>query len=110
MEQPPTSPSRLENQAQQKECVAAEPVAKELVDQENDENDQVLVNEEDLQGADLSEMGAWILQTLQQQQPDAEITLGSVQVSLLFPSACCCLCFIFSSLNNYLLVYFPGLD
>jgi len=89
MEEPSTSPSRLEIQAQQKGSVAAEPVAEELVDQENDENDQVLVNEEHLQGAELSEMGAWILQTLQQQQPDAEITLGSVKVSFVvvsFPS------------------------
>lgn len=87
MEQPPKIPPRSEIQAQQEESVAAEPVAEELVDQENDEMDQVLVNGEDLQGADLSEMGAWVLQTLQEQQPDAEITLGSVQVSLLFLSA-----------------------
>ncbi|KAG7670508.1 hypothetical protein Ndes2526B_g00267 [Nannochloris sp. 'desiccata'] len=79
MEQPPKIPPRSEIQAQQEESVAAEPVAEELVDQENDEMDQVLVNGEDLQGADLSEMGAWVLQTLQEQQPDAEITLGSVQ-------------------------------
>jgi hypothetical protein len=81
MEQLPDSPNMPEMEARQEETVTAEPTAEELVDQEDDENDQVLVSEEDLQGADLSEMGTWILQTLQQQQPDAEITLGSVQVS-----------------------------
>ena len=81
MEQPEKSPSIAEMEAQQDKTVAAEPASEEF---EEDENDQVIVSEEDLQGADLSEMGSWILQTLQQQQPDAEITLGSVQVSQLF--------------------------
>ena len=82
MEQPAESPSKSRVAAQQEEPAPAEPAAEELVDHEELENDQVNVNEEDLQGADLSEMGSWILQTLQQQQPDTEITLGSVQVSL----------------------------
>jgi hypothetical protein len=83
MEELPQSPSKPEMEAQVEEPVAVYPASEELVDHEHEESDQVIVNEEDLEGADLSEMGSWILQTLQQQQPDAEITLGSVQVSLL---------------------------
>ena len=47
-----------------------------------EENDRILLSKEVLQtDDDLSEMGSWMLETLRKQQPDAEITLSSVQVS-----------------------------
>jgi hypothetical protein len=111
MEELPKSPSKPEMEAQREEPVADEPTTEELNDQEND---QVIVNEEDLQGADLSEMGSWILKTLQQQQPDAEITLGSVQVSCSFlPSSrpgLRPLPLFISLFITSLIFYFPGIN
>ena len=63
-----------------KVTAAPEAAAPEASSENEEDEDHVIASEADFQGNELSEMGSWIVRTLHQSQPGAEITLGSVKV------------------------------
>ena len=63
----------------QPEAAEPQPAPSPRAEQSNEEDDAI-ATEEQLSSQGLGDVGTWIVKTLQECQPDAEITMGSVKV------------------------------